>query len=220
MQLKYNIHKPGINSQNLSKINNLLFDLGGVIIDVDLESSVKAFQDLGFQDFDVVFDQMKRTSQFDLFETGKISAETFRNQLREHSNHISDSQIDFAWNTLLGEIPSKTIDLICNLRKHYRTFLLSNTNTIHIDYLFDHLKKSLGVNPFDQMFERYYLSYEIGYRKPDIASFQYVLDHSGIKAEETFFIDDTLLNVEAANKMGIVAHQLLNESLSDLFEEN
>jgi len=217
MPLLFNMDKLGLNVPEIPKIKNLLFDLGGVIVDVDLDLSVSAFKDLGFGNFEDIFTQIKQTSLFELFETGRIPAQTFRNELRKYKNHVSDSQIDAAWNAMLGPVPPVYIELISNLRKNYKTFLLSNTNIIHIDFLFDRLRGLYGENTMEQMFEHMYLSYEIGLRKPNPESYQFVLDNAGIVACETIFIDDLLSNITAAKNMGIWAYHLSNETLLDLF---
>jgi len=215
--LTFNMRKLGLDPPKFPKIKNLIFDLGGVIIDVDLDLSMKAFQELGYPNFHDIFGQIKQTSLFEMFETGKIPAQGFRNELRKFKNHVSDSQIDAAWNAMIGPLPAENIELITDLRKTYRTFLLSNTNMIHIDFLFDRLIGLYGENPMERMFEHMYLSYEIGSRKPERESFQFVLDNAGIVANETIFIDDLEQNITSAKNIGIWAYRISNETLSDLF---
>ena len=88
-----------------------------------------------------------------------------------------------------------------------------------MDFVFEYFKKSFGQNPFEEMFEQIYLSYEIGLRKPDKEAYQYVLDNAGLAAEETIFIDDLLVNIEGAAKTGLFTHHLKNEPLTGLFKE-
>lgn len=219
MSVKLNADKLGVNQKKLSEIKNLIFDLGGVIVDVDVELFNKSFQDIGFTNFTDIYSQIKQSSLFELFETGKIQPQFFRNELRKFKNNLSDSQIDSAWNSVIVKVPDQNIELLINLRKNYKTFVLSNTNIIHMDFLTDKLISNLGKNPFEEMFDHVYLSYEIGYRKPDKECFQYVLDKAGINAGETIFIDDLIENVKGASNAGIFGYQLIDRNLVDLFYE-
>ncbi len=217
MSVKLNPDKLRVKQEKLSEIKNLIFDLGGVIVDVDVDLFNKSFQDFGFTNFSDIYAQIKQTSLFELFETGKIPAQSFRNELRKFKNNVSDSQIDTAWNSVIVKIPEQNIDLLLNLRKNYRTFVLSNTNIIHMDYLISNLINKSGYNPLDEMFEQIYLSYEIGLRKPDTECFQYVLDNAGLKAGETIFFDDLIENVNGARNVGIFGYQINDGRLTDLF---
>jgi putative hydrolase of the HAD superfamily len=220
MSVKLNAEKLRVNQEKLSEIKNLIFDLGGVIVDVDVELFNKSFQDIGFTNFTDIYSQIQQSSLFELFETGKIPAQIFRNELRKFKNNLSDSQIDSAWNSVIVKVPEQNIELLINLRKNYKTFVLSNTNIIHMDFLTEKLISNLGKNPFEEMFDQIYLSYEIGYRKPDKECFQYVLDKAGINAGETMFIDDLIANVNGACAAGILGYQLVDRNLVELFDEN
>lgn len=206
-----------ISIEKASSIKNIIFDLGGVIINIDYSATIDAFKGLGFLEFDEIYSHMKQMHLFDSFETGRIHPCDFRDALLKYHPELSYQQIDGAWNAMLGAMPSDNIDVLKNVRKHYRTFMLSNTNAIHINYLMKELERDFGRNPFPEMFEKVFLSQEIGERKPNVSAYQYVLNAVDIKANETLFIDDLLPNIEGARNAGLYAYHLKNETIKELF---
>jgi glucose-1-phosphatase len=201
----------------LPDIKNIIFDLGGVIIELHSQDTVEAFKKLGFLDFESIYTQIKQTHLFDLFETGKIPPQAFRIELRKFRNNLSDIEIDQAWNMMIGPMPSFHLPLLRSVKKQYRTFLLSNTNAIHIEYFYHYLNGTYGYNALNDMFDKVYYSHEIGLRKPSQEAFEKVLEDAGIKAHETLFIDDLMANVEGARKAGLWAYHLDNECIRDIF---
>ena len=114
-------------------INSIIFDLGGVLLNLDYQLTISAFTDLGMPDSEALFSQKSQTSFFDDFETGKISAKTFRTEVRSYiKKEVTDAQIDAAWNTMLLDFPKERFDFVHALTERYRVFLLSNTNEIHM----------------------------------------------------------------------------------------
>jgi putative hydrolase of the HAD superfamily len=200
------------------KIKNIIFDLGGVVINISYQRALDAFLQLGFNEFDVIYSQIKQTHLFDLLETGQIPPQAFCNEIRKFKNNLTDEDIKHAWSSMIVDMPPEHIPLLKAVRKHYNTFLLSNTNDIHIEYFNRYLKETFGSNPLPEMFDRVYYSYEIHQRKPDAAAYEAVLMDSGLKPEETLFIDDLFANILAAQKLGIHAYHLENECISDLFD--
>lgn len=152
-----------------------------------------------------------------MLETGKIPAQAFRNELRKFRNHLTDEQINTAWNTMIGNIPSAHLPLLRSVKKEYKTYLLSNTNEIHIEYFIQYLETKFGYNALAEMFDKAYFSHEIGERKPDRQAYETVIHDAGIKPAETLFIDDLLVNIEGARKVGLWAYHLEHESIVDLF---
>jgi len=209
--------KLGISENELGNIKNIIFDLGGVIIEIRYQATIEAFKKLGFDDFENIYSLIKQNRLFDMVETGKIPAQAFRNELRKFSNHLTDDQITNAWNTMIGNMPSAHLPLLRSLRNNYSTYLLSNTNAIHIEYFIRYLEQKYGYNPIFDMFDKAYFSHEIGERKPDIQAYETVLNDAGVIAKETLFIDDLLINIEGARKAGLWAYHLENESITDLF---
>ncbi|MEO6882484.1 MAG: HAD family phosphatase [Bacteroidia bacterium] len=187
-----------------SSVKNIIFDLGVVLLNIDYSLTQKAFRQLGITDFDALYSQLHQDKIFDDFEKGLISAAEFRNTLRKISDkNWSDAQIDAAWNAMLLDFPEKRLQLLEKLKSRYRLSLLSNTNEIHINYFSNYLQKTFGIADLSNVFEKEYFSYEIKMRKPDTEIYEYVLREKKILAQETLFIDDLLINVKAAETIGL-----------------
>ncbi|MDR2065141.1 MAG: HAD family phosphatase [Prevotellaceae bacterium] len=197
-------------------IRNIIFDLGGVIINVDYHKTENAFKNLGISDFDRIFSQVRQSKIVDKLETGNISPAEFRKNLRELCRfNISDTGIDDAWNAMILDFPCDRIAILDKLRLNYRIFLLSNTNQIHIDYCM----RNLNFGMIKSKFEKMYLSHEIHMRKPDKKTYQFVLNDAQLQASQTLFIDDTAINVEGAKLAGLNAYHLANgETVNNLFD--
>lgn len=198
---------------DLDKIDHIIFDLGGVIIDLDESATQKAFADL----FNVSLEEIQALSQQSFFidyETGKIDDPTFRAEIREVFKYTGpDESIDAAWNAMLGKIDQDKIQKLEELSENYSLYVMSNTNAIHIRFfnrLFEHLS---GGRAFDSYFTELYLSHEIGERKPNPAAWQVILNDHQLSPENCLFIDDKLKNVEAAAQLKIQTFQ--NESPRD-----
>ncbi|MFV0545120.1 MAG: HAD family hydrolase [Bacteroides sp.] len=187
-------------------IKNLLIDFGGVLIDLDRERCIENFEKLGLADIDKMLGDFHHQGLFLQQEKGLISSAEFRTGLREQFGKVpTDRQIDAAWNSFLGSIPSYKLDLLLKLREKYVVYLLSNTNEIHWKWACKHAfpYRTFQVEDF---FEKTYLSYEMKMAKPDPEIFKTVLEDAGIEAGETLFIDDSLENCEAAEKLGIMTY--------------
>ncbi len=188
-------------------LKNIIFDLGGVLLNIDYRLTQQAFKDLGVKDFDKVYSFASQTHLFDRMDKGTISPEEFRDRIREASGlPLKDEEIDNAWNAMILDYPPNKIPFLEEVKGRYRTFLLSNTNAIHYPTYTDHLKKAHGYDSLAGLFEKHYLSYEMGMRKPDTEIFEFVLQENGLKGEETLFFDDTLQHVEGARKAGLWAY--------------
>lgn len=210
-------HKMGVNTDDVQNVKNIIFDLGGVIFNINYQSTIDAFKKLNFNDFDMIYTKMKQSTLFDLLETGKIPPQTFRNELRKYKSKLNDAEIDFAWNAMIKDLPQANIDLLMNIRSTYRIFLLSNTNAIHISYVVKYLENNFGENIFPKLFEHVYYSHEIGLRKPHPDAYAFVLERSGLKPDETLFIDDLQANIDGAKETGILSYHLDNELITDIF---
>lgn len=200
------------------KIKNIIFDLGGVILNIDYDLTSKAFKKLGIKDFDKLYSQAKQNNLFNNLETGKIDPEEFRTSLKKYIPKATDQEIDFAWNAMLLDLPKERIELLREVKENYRSFLLSNTNAIHVKAFTKYVDQLYGENLFDDIFENHYYSNEIGYRKPNTDAFQFVLSSNNLKAEETLFIDDSKQHIEGANKIGLNSFLLdNNKDITSLF---
>ncbi len=205
----------------LSGIRNIIFDLGGVIINIDYKITLNAFSMLGLKDPDRVYSQVSQLPWFDQYDKGGISNQTF---VEEFSRFLkpgtTPEQIADAWNAMLLDFPQERARLLMKLKGRYRTFLLSNTNDLHISFFFRQIKEQYGYDEMKSFFEKDYYSHRLGMRKPDAEIFKHVLRENGLEASETLFIDDTLQHVEGARSAGLRAHHLkLPETILDLFAD-
>jgi glucose-1-phosphatase len=192
---------------------NIIFDLGVVILDVDYNLTAAAFKKLGLVDFDAHYSKIKQDNFFDRFETGHMPDAEFRDIIRKHLPHtVTDQQIDDAWNAMLLTVPETTFELLENIGKQKRIFLLSNTNRIHIAAFTKIIEKQYGFSKFESLFEKTYYSCNIGMRKPNAEIFEYVVKKNNLSITETLFIDDSPQHVEGARKYGLTALHLHTET--------
>lgn len=187
------------------RIKNIIFDLGDVIINIDVPLAARSFAQLTERSEEEVTRLFKDENVFIQFETGQIDAAGFRNLIRRIIDRPEweDHLIDKSWNTLLLDIPAARIDLLRKLSKNYRLFLLSNTSSIHIEEVNNILRRHHGVERLEELFESVFLSYEMGIMKPDPSIYLQLLQEAGINAEETLFLDDNADNIRSASEVGI-----------------
>ena len=200
-------------------IKNIVFDLGGVLIDLDFKSAINGLQKAGFANVKEQLQAFDREGIFQKFELGEMTAEEFRSAIRENSTvTLTDEEVDALWNLMLLEIPREKLELILDLRGKYMVYLLSNTNSIHWDYVCKNAFNYRGFRVNDY-FEKTFLSFEMHLAKPDKAIFEKMLEDANLLAEETFFIDDSEANCKAAAEVGIHAHHYhIGDDLSKIFE--
>lgn len=205
----------------MAKINTIIFDLGGVIINLDIAATIAEFNKLSAQPFEAIYTQLQQTPVFDLFDKGLIREQEFFNGLKVAMGAEPDDKLMLkAWNAMLLDFPPHRLRLLTQLKSRYRLFLLSNTNETHIREFEAQLLESRGYQNLEPFFEKVYYSCRMGMRKPDTEIFEYVLKENGLLAEETLFIDDTIHHVEGALKTGIQAHLLpKDKDVSLLIEE-
>jgi putative hydrolase of the HAD superfamily len=200
-------------------IQNVIFDLGGVIINIDYQRTIAAFRQIGLDNFDKIYSQLHQTSLFDSYDKGLISPHEFRQSLLQSANiKLSDDVFDKAWNAMMINIPDGNIELLRKLKGNFNTFLLSNTNEIHLEYFFGYVNKTFGIMDFSSLFHKVYYSCRIQMRKPDKEIYEKVLYENGLKASQTLFIDDTIINFKEAEKLGIqCCHMQKEDTLTSLF---
>ena len=200
-------------------IKNIVFDLGGVLVDLDFKAAINGLQQAGFANVKEQLQSFDREGIFQKFELGEMTAEEFRTAIRENSTvTLTDEEIDALWNAMLLEIPREKLELILDLRGKYMVYLLSNTNSIHWDYVCKNAFNYRGFRVNDYC-EETFLSYEMHLAKPDKAIYEKVLQDANLLAEETLFIDDSEANCKAAEEVGIHAHHYhIGDDLSKVFE--
>lgn len=196
-------------------MKNIIFDLGGVIFDIDYHLTSHAFTELGLQGFDEVYSQKKQEHFFDDFEKGIISPEHFRDEVRKYiPTTVSDEAIDKAWNAMLIGVPAKRYDWLKKTGEQYRIFLLSNTNLIHVEALSKMIDAAgFGMRNFENLFEKVYFSCKMGMRKPDTEIFDFVVNENNLNRDETLFIDDSIQHIQGALAVGLKAFHL-NDDVS------
>ncbi|WP_224995707.1 HAD family phosphatase [Cesiribacter sp. SM1] len=204
-----------------SSIQNIIFDLGGVVIHLDMPRTFAAFAQLGAITPEQANQLVHKDPLFLSYERGAVTPQEFLNGLRHLlGKPLSDEVLTEAWNAMLLDFPPENIELLRSLKKSgkYRLFMLSNTNIIHIEEVHRRLEAACGEKDFSRFFDKVYYSQNIGARKPDPEAYQVILDEWNLKPEETLFIDDNQGNLLGAEQLGIkTLHFQQNSSLPAIF---
>jgi glucose-1-phosphatase len=192
----------------MAPVKNIIFDLGGVLLNLDVAQTRDAFIKLGLTQIDELFRIGHAASFFKDYEVGAISDDEFVEKARQLSlPGTNNSQVIDAWNIMLLDFPAERVQFLNQLKNKYRLFLFSNTNAIHLKAFHKSYQDVYGT-AMDDLFEKAWYSHVINQRKPDVAAFEYVIKDSKLNAAETLFIDDALVNVEGARKAGLQAIHL------------
>ena len=200
----------------------IIFDLGGVILNIDYNKTSEAFKKAGVKNIDDMYSQKTADKLFQNLEEGKISEAEFYNSIRAVSGMaLKDEEITKAWDAMLLDFRKETLDYIKTLRPKYKVYLLSNTNSIHLRQFYKIYEQLNREHSFEDLFDAVYFSHLIGLRKPDAAAYQYVLENNNLEAEECVFIDDSYQNIEGARTAGLQTFFLTSEMRVelDLFQE-
>ena len=185
----------------MTNFEAILFDLGGVILDIDYNKTISAFKNLGFHDVENWYLGYSQQDFFNDFETGLIQEEEFMSKLSLHCPGRNSEQILSAWNAMLGKIPPERVALLKKLKRICPVFLFSNTNTIHSRQFEVTFYQKYGF-PLAELFHKVFYSFQLGLRKPDTAAFLTVAQYAGIQPERTLFVDDNPENICGAQKSG------------------
>ena len=192
----------------MPQIKNIIFDLGGVLLNLDLAKTRQEFFDLGLTQIDELFRIGHAASFFKQYEIGAISDQEFVDEIKKELKvSVPDQQIVHAWNAMLLDFPSKRVEWLKKQRQQFRIFLFSNTNALHLIEFRKSFKEAHGFE-IDELFEKAYYSHEVQIRKPDAGAYQLVVDENELEAAHTLFIDDALINVEAAIATGLQGYHL------------
>lgn len=186
----------------------IIFDFGGVLINLDYDKTKSGLEALLQQPLDSGFSKKYQTEIFDKYETGNLGTQDFINLLLEKmKKDTTANAVVLAWNSMLLSIAVENIQFISSIKPKYKVYMLSNTNELHIDLAFSRWKESTGDNPYD-LFDKVYLSHELGMRKPNAEIFDFVCNDIGISPEKILFIDDSEQHIDGANKLGLQTHLL------------
>lgn len=206
----------------MQNIKNIIFDYGNVIFTIDFKRTQDAFNALGITNVQSFYAHKTQHPIFNQFEKGEITAAEFRNGIREISEHpnLTDEQIDHTWNSLLIGIPKGNHELLLQLKQKYRTFLLSNINEIHLNYIESYLKKEFNLDGNEVFFEKIYYSHIVGKRKPNPDIFEQVLTENNLDPQETLFIDDSPQHLETATNLGIQTYLMTYpDTIQEFFKD-
>jgi len=198
----------------VKRITNIAFDLGGVVVALSHENAIRRFEEIGLRDAHQHLDPYCQHGIFGDLESGKISAETFRDELSKIiGRYVTMDECYYAWHGYVESVPQCNLDMLLRLRHQgYKVCLLSNTNPFMMQWAsspeFDG-----GRHPLDYYFDHLYLSYQCRVMKPSAQIFELMLQGQQVSADETLFIDDSPKNVAVAQDLGI--HTLCPQNNED-----
>ncbi len=205
------------------KIENVVFDFGNVLLDIDIPRTFDSLTHFLGEDFREKIQKIYPNGDiFDDFEVGLIDETTFLSTLRLTCNApVSIKSLREAWNAMLLRIEPKRLDMLLDLRKNYRVFLLSNTNSTHLDWVDGYLRVVFGfdISVFNtRFFEKTFYSHEIGLRKPNRNIYNFVAQNANLNPATTIFYDDNAQNIEAAKAEGwqAILHPIGAEIVTDV----
>jgi epoxide hydrolase-like predicted phosphatase len=187
------------------KLENIIFDLGGVIINLDIDATFQRFSKVLRKEVKSdVFTGHRDYRFFQAYEVGEINSQTFRDNIRSLAGSpLDDSAIDRIWNAMLLDIPPERIKWIQEACANYNCVVLSNTNPIHIRHFNQAFQESTHYSRPAELFQKVFYSFEIGARKPDAESFEIVLEKTGFEPSKTVLLDDLKENLKTAERLGI-----------------
>ncbi len=193
----------------MQKIENIIFDLGGVLLDIDYNLTRIAFEKLGVVHFDKMYSQANADKLFQKLETGDISEDKFYKEINRSTGlHLSENEIRDAWNAMLLSFREESLTFLDHIRDRYKIYLLSNTNNIHLKSFYEIYHQKERKKSFEQYFDKAFYSFEIGLRKPEAVCYEWVLKDLKIEPEKTLFIDDSINNIEGAKIVGLQTEHL------------
>lgn len=193
----------------LSHYEAIIFDLGGVIINLNYKKTEEEFKRLFGTDFSEIYSKQSQTDIFNKLETGDISEKQFVEAMQKSSSKdISHQEIINAWNAMLLDIPKERIELLRKIGKEKRIFLLSNTNEIHKKAFDKIILEAHQMEGLEPLFEKAYFSHLVGMRKPHTEIFDFVIEENNLNPQKTLFIDDSPQHIEGALQTGLNAYHL------------
>ncbi|MBI2257964.1 MAG: HAD-IA family hydrolase [Flavobacteriia bacterium] len=195
-----------IDKQTFDHAEAILFDLGGVILNIDYNKTAEEFKNLGLTQFDELYSQAKQEGLFDELEMGKINGQTFVQHIKKLSpSQVNEFQIIHAWNAMLLDLPKENLAFLSQINKKKRSFLFSNTNEIHLLEFNKKIKENHSVPNLNSFFEKTYYSHIFGHRKPNPDGFIAICKENKLEFDKLIFIDDSIQHIESAKKLGINA---------------
>jgi len=205
----------------MNKIKNIVFDLGGVIMNLNVPRTILEFERIGIKNIVNDTGHYYTDPIFYNFEIGKVSESDFIDRLSSISYlNPSKNEIKEAWNAMILDIPKERIEILVNFKKKYKIYLLSNTNSIHQKKFITEVNEKNNIS-FNELFQKAYYSHEIGFRKPNAEAFEFIIKDSEMNPSETLFVDDSIDNIKTAKIIGINTYHIEgNNSIEKLFLNN
>lgn len=183
-------------------IKTLLFDLGGVLLNLDKEACIQSFINLGYKDVRSMITNYRQEGMLRLLESGLVTPDEFCDGIRKLvGKEVEDEVIKEAVRSFLLDIPMYKLEYLAELKKNYHIVMLSNTSSIAIEYIYRRNLTSRGLK-LDNYFDECYYSFELKSMKPDDECFERMIEQSGLDPKETLFLDDSMANLEASKKFG------------------
>ena len=203
----------------MKNIDNIIFDLGNVILNIDYQNTIDAFKKIGVPNASSFYSKSSQLNIFNQLETGHISKQNFILEIQKIVPKASASQIINAWNAILQDLPNERLEILKNIKDKFSIFLLSNTNSIHIEKIIDKLGEK-KYEEFYNLFEKVYYSHEVKLRKPNSDIFKLVIKENCLSIKNTLFIDDSIQHIESAKKIGLKTYHLDgNKTLESIFPD-
>ena len=202
----------------MKKIKYIIFDLGGVILNIDYSLTIKSLINLGVKNAGLLYSKKSQAEIFNKLEIGEISEKKFLQEIGKKTNGAEEKHIKRAWNSMILDLPKSRMSILKKLKKNYTLFLLSNTNSIHIKKI----QKQLGeeqYKSFLELFEKIYYSHEIGMRKPDPNIFKFIINENDLIEEEVLLVDDSIQHIESANNLKLSTYHILDDDITTLFPD-
>lgn len=194
------------------KPSAVIFDFGGVLLNLDLDSTFRAFADLGIPDFKRLFTLYHGSPVFLDLEIGKVEPKTFAEAIiQEIGRPVPEQEIFDAWNAMLADFRQESLFFVDRLRQIMPTYLYSNTNIIHYEVFQRRISETTPYHHLNDLFLRAYYSHEMGMRKPHPEGYLHILNEQGLKASDTLFVDDNADNIAGAKAVGLMTHHLQPE---------
>ena len=199
----------------------IIFDLGGVILNIDYQKTIQACKNLGILNFEALYTQAQQSHLFDKLEVGGITDTVFYNEINKLTAiNLSNDDIKTAWNAMLLDLPENRIAFLKDLAKSTPIYLLSNTNSIHFTAFQSIIETSFGKKELlEDIFIQTYYSHQIGKRKPNAGAFELIIEDHKLNPENTLFIDDSLQHIEGAKRVGLQTHHLVAEDITAVFKQ-
>lgn len=195
-------------------IDTIIFDFGDVFINLDSDATQKALKELGIKEWNMELDKLNKS-----YEIGTIDELEFMEGIQKYTNNADLVTIREAWNAILLDFPLHRLEFLQLISSKYRLFLLSNTDSTHIDK-FEHKVGQSFARDFYSCFEKVYFSFEIRKRKPDENTYKYIINNHNLIPKKTLFVDDKLENIEGAKNLGLNTWHLnpKTEDVTDLLQ--